>query len=147
MTRIWFSCSAQIQRKNAAPATAVLKTTRIIKTVPSCPISPFIPDLFWKTICPHPGGTPWRPFLTPFLVYAFYICVCGAFCGKPQADKSTDRESCLVEDCDMPALSFHLFCKGVQIADVCARHWWLTAFCVGRFSAPEVIDALGNPYP
>lgn len=36
----------------------------------------------------------------------------------------------------MPALSFHLFCKGVQIADVCARHWWLTAFCVGRFSEP-----------
>lgn len=41
-----------------------------------------------------------------------------------------------VEDCDMPALSFRLFCKGTQIADVCARHWWLTAFSVGRFSEP-----------
>lgn len=39
-----------------------------------------------------------------------------------------------VEDCDMPALSFRLFRKGVQIADVCARHWWLTAFSLGRFS-------------
>lgn len=41
-----------------------------------------------------------------------------------------------VEDCDMPALSFRLFRKGVQIADVCARHWWLTAFSMGRFSEP-----------
>ena len=53
---------------------------------------------------------------------------------EPGEYKSTLFQS--VEDCDMPALSFRLFRKGVQIADVCARHWWLTAFSMGRFSWP-----------
>lgn len=42
-----------------------------------------------------------------------------------------------VNDEDMVGLSFHLFRKGMGIADVGARHWWLTAFSVGHFSNPE----------
>lgn len=42
-----------------------------------------------------------------------------------------------VEDKDMAGLSFNLFRKGMGIADVGARHWWLTAFSVGRFSNPK----------
>ena len=37
----------------------------------------------------------------------------------------------------MAGLSFNLFRKGIGIADVGAKHWWLTAFSVGRFSNPE----------
>lgn len=66
----------------------------------------------------------------------------GAEIGVYYADRILDRSEYhhtlfqSVEDCDMPALSFHLFRKGAQIADVCARHWWLTAFSMGRFSEP-----------
>lgn len=42
-----------------------------------------------------------------------------------------------VEDEDMVGLSFNLFRKGMGIADVGGRHWWLTAFSVGRFSNPQ----------
>lgn len=42
-----------------------------------------------------------------------------------------------VENKDMAGLSFNLFRKGIGIADVGAKHWWLTAFSVGRFSNPE----------
>lgn len=41
-----------------------------------------------------------------------------------------------VSDRDMPGLSFNLFRKGMGIANVCERHWWLTAFSMGRFSNP-----------
>ncbi len=41
-----------------------------------------------------------------------------------------------VDDKDMAGLSFHLSRNGMEIADVCARHWWLTAFSVGCFSDP-----------
>ena len=37
----------------------------------------------------------------------------------------------------MVGLSFNLFRKGMGIADVGGRHWWLTAFSVGRFSNPQ----------
>lgn len=42
-----------------------------------------------------------------------------------------------VKNQDMAGLSFDLFQKGMRIADVGARHWWLTAFSVGRFSSPS----------
>lgn len=66
----------------------------------------------------------------------------GAEIGVYYADRILDKQEYhttlfkSVEDRDMPALSFRLFRKGVQIADVCARHWWLTAFSMGRFSEP-----------
>lgn len=41
-----------------------------------------------------------------------------------------------VEDQDMPGFSFHLFRKGSRIADLSSKHWWLTAFSMGRFSEP-----------
>ena len=41
-----------------------------------------------------------------------------------------------VSDEDMPELSFCLFRKGVRIADVLSRQWWLSAFSMGRFSEP-----------
>ena len=41
-----------------------------------------------------------------------------------------------VEDKDMLDLSFNLSRNGKEIADVSARHWWLTAFSVGMFSDP-----------
>lgn len=37
---------------------------------------------------------------------------------------------------DMLDLSFNLFKNGMSIANVCGRHWWLTAFSMGRFSRP-----------
>lgn len=40
------------------------------------------------------------------------------------------------EDDDMVGLSFNLFRNGMEIADVREKHWWLTAFSVGRFSNP-----------
>ena len=45
-----------------------------------------------------------------------------------------------VEDKDMLGLSFNLFRCGIGIADVGARHWWLTAFSVGRFSNPTDLN-------
>lgn len=41
-----------------------------------------------------------------------------------------------VDDKDMVGLSFSLSRDSMEIADVCARHWWLTAFSVGCFSDP-----------
>lgn len=41
-----------------------------------------------------------------------------------------------VADEDIPGLSFNLFRNGMEIANVCCRHWWLTAFSMGRFSQP-----------
>lgn len=41
-----------------------------------------------------------------------------------------------VSDNEMPQLSFCLFRKGVRIADVLSRQWWLSAFSMGRFSEP-----------
>ncbi len=62
----------------------------------------------------------------------------GVYYADRLLDKSEYRTTLFqsVEDHDMPALSFRLFRKGIQIADVCARHWWLTAFSMGRFSWP-----------
>lgn len=37
---------------------------------------------------------------------------------------------------DMLGFSFSLYRKGTRIADVSARHWWLTAFSMGRFTDP-----------
>lgn len=42
-----------------------------------------------------------------------------------------------VADQDMPSLSFDLFRKHNSIARLCAKHWWLTAFSMGRFSSPS----------
>lgn len=39
-------------------------------------------------------------------------------------------------DKDILGLSFNLFKNGMEIANVCAKHWWLTAFSMGRFSEP-----------
>ena len=55
----------------------------------------------------------------------------------------SERESTLfqcVENKDMLGLSFNLFRCGMGIADVGARHWWLTAFSVGRFSNPTDLN-------
>lgn len=41
-----------------------------------------------------------------------------------------------VDDKDMLGLSFQLYKNGAQIANVCGRHWWQTAFSMGRFSRP-----------
>ncbi len=41
-----------------------------------------------------------------------------------------------VNDEDMLVFSFELYRKGSRIAEVRARHWWLTAFSMGRFSDP-----------
>lgn len=41
-----------------------------------------------------------------------------------------------VSDEDMLNLSFNLFKNGMAIANLCNKHWWLTAFSVGRFSEP-----------
>lgn len=40
------------------------------------------------------------------------------------------------EDPEMLCLSFRLFRQGSLIADLSAKHWWLTAFSMGRFSQP-----------
>ena len=42
-----------------------------------------------------------------------------------------------VEDYDMPKFSFQLLLQGRHIADLSERHWWLTAFSMGRFSKPS----------
>lgn len=66
----------------------------------------------------------------------------GAEIGVYYADRILDKEEYShtlfhsVENKDMPELSFHLFRQGSEVADLCHRHWWLTAFSVGRFSAP-----------
>lgn len=55
----------------------------------------------------------------------------------------SERENTLfqcVSDRDMLGLSFNLFRRGMGIADVGARHWWLTAFSVGRFSNPADLN-------
>lgn len=41
-----------------------------------------------------------------------------------------------VEDADMIKMSFTLMRRDRAIAQPAARHWWLTAFCLGRFSQP-----------
>ena len=41
-----------------------------------------------------------------------------------------------VDNKDMPHFSFHLFRQGNRIADLSGKHWWLTAFSMGRFSQP-----------
>ena len=41
-----------------------------------------------------------------------------------------------VEDKDMIKMSFSLFRKGEAIAQLAAKHWWLTAFQLGTFSHP-----------
>lgn len=42
-----------------------------------------------------------------------------------------------VDDKDMLKLSFDLFRNHSSIARLCAKHWWLTAFSMGRFSYPS----------
>lgn len=42
-----------------------------------------------------------------------------------------------VDDPDMLPMSFELFCGQNRLAEVSKRTWWLTAFCMGRFSRPE----------
>lgn len=39
-----------------------------------------------------------------------------------------------VKDEDMPTLSLQFSEDNDSLAHLCARHWWLTAFCMGRFS-------------
>lgn len=41
-----------------------------------------------------------------------------------------------VDDDDMPQLAFTLCRDSKVIAELCERHWWLTAFLPGLFSAP-----------
>lgn len=41
-----------------------------------------------------------------------------------------------IADYDMPYFSFYLFRQCKQIAHLSAKHWWLTAFSMGRFSEP-----------
>lgn len=48
--------------------------------------------------------------------------------------KSTIFQS--VDDEDMMTLSLQLSEDSDSLAHLCARHWWLTAFCMGRFSRP-----------
>lgn len=66
----------------------------------------------------------------------------GAEIGMYYADNILDEKEYAttlfhsVEDHEMPGFSFHLFRKGSRIADLSAKHWWLTAFSLGRFSEP-----------
>lgn len=41
-----------------------------------------------------------------------------------------------VSDEDMPELSFCLYRKGVRIAEILSKQWWIAAFSMGRFSLP-----------
>lgn len=42
-----------------------------------------------------------------------------------------------VDNEDMPKISFRLFRDAEDIAHLCGRHWWLTAFRLGCFSNPS----------
>ncbi len=45
-----------------------------------------------------------------------------------------------VDNEDMPKLSFTLFRNNQTLAQMCSRHWWLTAFKMGCFSWPESLS-------
>lgn len=42
-----------------------------------------------------------------------------------------------VDDNEMPHIACCLERKGKKIYELCARHWWLTGFCIGTFSRPS----------
>lgn len=69
-------------------------------------------------------------------------CEIGVYCADrviPEDELSRTLFPC-VDYADMPRLSFTL-CKDRQmIAELCSRHWWLTAFRPGCFSRPESLS-------
>lgn len=71
--------------------------------------------------------------------YGIYSgCEIGVYHAGRILDKQ-ERESTLfqsVDDSHMPRLSLTLSKDRRILARLCARHWWLTAFCMGCFSSP-----------
>ena len=67
----------------------------------------------------------------------------GAEIGIYYADRILEEEEYTttlfqsVEDSDMVDFSIQLFRQGSPIANLSAKHWWLAAFSLGRFSKPE----------
>ncbi len=56
---------------------------------------------------------------------------------KAELDSTLFRS---VDDRNMPQLSVKLFRRGENIAGLCERHWWLTAFKPGCFSNPSELS-------
>lgn len=44
-----------------------------------------------------------------------------------------------ISEAEMPVFSFTLLRGFVPLCRLCARHWWLTAFHVGRYTEPEYL--------
>lgn len=44
-----------------------------------------------------------------------------------------------ISDTDMPVFSFTLLRGLLPICRLCAKHWWLTGFLVGRYTEPEYL--------
>lgn len=45
-----------------------------------------------------------------------------------------------VSPAEMPIFSFTLLRGLLPICRLCARHWWLTGFCVGKYTEPEQLS-------
>ena len=69
----------------------------------------------------------------------------GCEIGVYRADRILDKNELdytlfkSVDKCDMPELSFAFYNaeKDMEIAQLCGKHWWLTAFKPGLFSIPS----------
>lgn len=67
----------------------------------------------------------------------------GAEIGIYQADgmiDPADYEKTLfhsISDSELLSMSMELFCHGKKLFCMHQRHWWLTGFCMGRFSKPK----------
>lgn len=42
-----------------------------------------------------------------------------------------------ISDSELLPMSMELYCGGQKLFDIRQRHWWLTGFCMGRYSRPE----------
>lgn len=62
--------------------------------------------------------------------------------GRPHHFKE-ERKSTLfhsITDEEMPVFSVTLLKDGAPVSRLCERHWWLTAFLVGRYAEPESLS-------
>ena len=74
-----------------------------------------------------------------------YGITSGCEIGIYKADRiirKAERESTLfhsVAQDELPVFSFSLLQGLLPICRLCQKHWWLTGFCIGRYSNPELL--------
>lgn len=67
----------------------------------------------------------------------------GAEIGVYQADglippeKLSDTLFHSISDDELFPMSMELFCRGEKLFSIREKHWWLTGFCMGRYSRPQ----------